>query len=110
MLGTTTDPAAPSWDNFMQPLDDANERLARAWGQVGHLNMGAGRVVYQELTRINLAIADGTFGVTRRPPDGGRGLDGVIERADRYFNPVSDLLGTDAQADPLSEILGGDAE
>ncbi|HMC13372.1 MAG TPA: M3 family metallopeptidase [Gallionellaceae bacterium] len=30
--------ASPTWDNFMQPLDDANERLSRAWGQVGHLN------------------------------------------------------------------------
>jgi len=29
--------------------------------EVGHLNMGAGRVVYQELTRINCAIADGTL-------------------------------------------------
>ncbi len=29
--------------------------------EVGHLNMGAGRVVYQELTRINRAIADGSF-------------------------------------------------
>ena len=34
------------------------------------------------------AIADGTFGITRRPADGGRGLDGVIERADGYFNPA----------------------
>ena len=32
------DRAAPSWDNFVQPLEDANERLSRAWGQVGHLN------------------------------------------------------------------------
>ncbi len=32
------DSAPPTWDNFMQPLDDANERLARAWGQIGHLN------------------------------------------------------------------------
>jgi beta-lysine 5,6-aminomutase alpha subunit len=38
------------------------------------------------------AIADGTFGVTKRPPGGGRGLDGVVERADGYFNPVSDIL------------------
>ncbi|MBO0805813.1 MAG: lysine 5,6-aminomutase subunit alpha [Nocardiopsaceae bacterium] len=38
------------------------------------------------------AIADGTFGITRRPPDGGRGLSGVIERADGYFNPVEELL------------------
>ncbi len=29
--------------------------------EVGHLNMGAGRVVYQELTRINKAILDGSF-------------------------------------------------
>jgi 2,3-bisphosphoglycerate-independent phosphoglycerate mutase len=29
--------------------------------EVGHLNIGAGRVVYQELTRINQAISDGTF-------------------------------------------------
>ena len=29
--------------------------------EVGHLNLGAGRVVYQELTRINRAIADGTL-------------------------------------------------
>jgi len=27
--------------------------------EVGHLNLGAGRIVYQELTRINKAIADG---------------------------------------------------
>jgi beta-lysine 5,6-aminomutase alpha subunit len=38
------------------------------------------------------AIADGTFGVTRRPADGGRGLDGVIERADGYVNPAMQLL------------------
>ncbi|WP_350344206.1 2,3-bisphosphoglycerate-independent phosphoglycerate mutase [Proteinivorax tanatarense] len=29
--------------------------------EVGHLNMGAGRVVYQDLTRINKAIEDGMF-------------------------------------------------
>jgi 2,3-bisphosphoglycerate-independent phosphoglycerate mutase len=29
--------------------------------EVGHLNMGAGRVVYQELTRINKSIVDGDF-------------------------------------------------
>src|SRR5262245_29534870 len=34
--------AAPSvpdtWRDFVEPLEDANERLARAWGVVGHLN------------------------------------------------------------------------
>lgn len=29
--------------------------------EVGHLNLGAGRVVYQDLPRINMAIADGSF-------------------------------------------------
>src|SRR5690554_1378426 len=29
--------------------------------EVGHLNIGAGRIVYQELQRINVAIRDGSF-------------------------------------------------
>ncbi|KKU96031.1 MAG: 2,3-bisphosphoglycerate-independent phosphoglycerate mutase [Candidatus Gottesmanbacteria bacterium GW2011_GWA1_48_13] len=29
--------------------------------ETGHLNLGAGRIVYQDLPRINMAIADGTF-------------------------------------------------
>ena len=29
--------------------------------EVGHLNLGAGRIVYQEYTRINKAIEEGTF-------------------------------------------------
>ena len=29
--------------------------------EVGHLNMGAGRIVYQDLTRITKAIEDGDF-------------------------------------------------
>lgn len=32
--------------------------------EVGHLNLGAGRVVYQDLTRINKCIADGELGKT----------------------------------------------
>ena len=30
--------------------------------EVGHLNIGAGRIVYQELERINLAVKDGELG------------------------------------------------
>lgn len=29
--------------------------------EVGHINIGAGRVVFQDLPRINMSIADGTF-------------------------------------------------
>jgi beta-lysine 5,6-aminomutase alpha subunit len=38
------------------------------------------------------AIAEGTFGITKRPADGGRGLEGVVAHADGYFNPASDFL------------------
>jgi oligopeptidase A len=30
--------AQPSWQDFVAPMEDANERLSRAWGPVGHLN------------------------------------------------------------------------
>ena len=30
--------APPTWETFVQPLDDANERLGRAWSQASHLN------------------------------------------------------------------------
>jgi len=29
--------------------------------EVGHINLGAGKIVYQDLPRINMAIADGSF-------------------------------------------------
>jgi len=34
--------------------------------EVGHLNLGAGRIVYQDLTRINKAVAEGEF--EQKPP------------------------------------------
>ncbi len=48
------------------PLECAGLAVGLPVGQmgnseVGHLNIGAGRIVYQELTRINLAIEDGSF-------------------------------------------------
>jgi beta-lysine 5,6-aminomutase alpha subunit len=38
------------------------------------------------------AIADGTFGLMKRPPDAGKGADGVVAMADGYYNPASELL------------------
>jgi len=35
LLGESTH---PTWQNFVVPMEDANERLSRAWGPVGHLN------------------------------------------------------------------------
>ncbi len=33
-----SDSAPPTWQNFVAPMEDANERVSRAWGPVGHLN------------------------------------------------------------------------
>jgi beta-lysine 5,6-aminomutase alpha subunit len=43
-------------------------------------------------TPLLSAIADGTFGLMRRPADAGRGLQGVVRRAPGYLNPAVDLL------------------
>ena len=40
------------------------------------------------------AIADGTFGIMKRPADGGRGLSGVARQEDGYYNPATELLET----------------
>ncbi|QCO68509.1 M3 family metallopeptidase [Luteimonas yindakuii] len=37
-LTRATTAAAVSWDDLVEPLHDATERLGRAWNQVGHLN------------------------------------------------------------------------
>ncbi|GDY28561.1 lysine 5,6-aminomutase subunit alpha [Gandjariella thermophila] len=47
------------------------------------------RIVDRGLLR---AIAEGTFGLMRRPEDGGKGADGVVAKADGYCNPAIDLL------------------
>jgi beta-lysine 5,6-aminomutase alpha subunit len=38
------------------------------------------------------AIADGTFGLMKRPAHKGKGTEGVVEKAAGYVNPASDLL------------------
>jgi beta-lysine 5,6-aminomutase alpha subunit len=38
------------------------------------------------------AIADGTFGLMKRPADKGRGLEGVARKAPDYWNPASEML------------------
>jgi oligopeptidase A len=45
----------PRWDNFVQPMEDANERLHRAWGIVGHLNAVMNSPELREAYNGNLA-------------------------------------------------------
>ena len=61
----------PVFDKLMQEnptstLDASGEEVGLPAGQmgnseVGHINIGAGRVIYQELPRISKAIEDGSF-------------------------------------------------
>ncbi len=38
------------------------------------------------------AIADGTFGIMKRPATGGKGLDGVARHEEGYCNPATEIL------------------
>jgi beta-lysine 5,6-aminomutase alpha subunit len=40
------------------------------------------------------AIADGLFADIKRPPDGGKGLEGLVEKDSRYWNPVEGRLSS----------------
>jgi 2,3-bisphosphoglycerate-independent phosphoglycerate mutase len=61
----------PNYDRWQRSsertvLDASGEAVGLPDGQmgnseVGHLNLGAGRIIYQDLTRINLAIRNGEF-------------------------------------------------
>jgi beta-lysine 5,6-aminomutase alpha subunit len=43
-------------------------------------------------TALLSAIADGTFGLMKRPADAGKGYDGVVAHAPGYVNPATDIL------------------
>ena len=61
----------PNWDalwrDYPHTLINASEKFVglptgqMGNSEVGHLNIGAGRVVYQDLSRIDVAIEDGSF-------------------------------------------------
>jgi oligopeptidase A len=48
------DTASPQWENFVGVLEDANERLGRAWGQVSHLNSVMNSPAIREAYNANL--------------------------------------------------------
>ena len=105
----------PTWDALWgrHPrtlLEASGLRVGLPEGQmgnseVGHLNLGAGRVVMQDLVRIGASIADGSFArnpalvdACRRVRDGGGTLhlmgligDGGVHAIDRHLFALIDL-------------------
>ncbi len=78
---------APRPDGFI--AQRANQVLAEAvdlLDRIAHDSDAAGD------PPLLAAIADGTFGLMKRPADGGRGLEGVARKARDYYNPASELL------------------
>ena len=71
--------------------------------EVGHLNIGAGRVVYQELTRINLAVRDRSI---FENPVLAEAIDGAVAggHAVHFMGLLSDG-GVHSSRDHLSALL-----
>ncbi|MCW5601334.1 M3 family metallopeptidase [Nitrosomonas sp.] len=44
----------PTWQDFVQPVSDMNEKLSRAWGQVSHLNAVMNSPALREAYNANL--------------------------------------------------------
>jgi beta-lysine 5,6-aminomutase alpha subunit len=85
--GSLAEDFHPSPDGFIasrarQVLAESIELLERI---LAHETTGSGPGLLD-------AIADGTFGLMKRPADAGRGLDGVARRADGFYNPATDIL------------------
>jgi oligopeptidase A len=55
VVAKLTAPEVPAtWHEFVEPLEDANEKLGRAWGQVGHLNAVMNSPELREVYNANL--------------------------------------------------------
>lgn len=50
------DKRTPTWEIFVQPIVDANERLSRAWGQISHLNAVMNNAQLREIYNENLPL------------------------------------------------------
>jgi oligopeptidase A len=50
------DDAAPTWDNFVRPLEDMEEKISRAWSQVSHMNSVVNTPELREAYNANLPV------------------------------------------------------
>ncbi len=122
----------PNWDELWADrprtlLETSGESVGLPDGQmgnseVGHMNLGAGRIVYQELTRIHKAVEDGSFmrnpallgGVEKAKQAGGcvhiMGLlspGGVHSHEDHLLATLEMALAHDAEHVAVHAFLDG---
>src|SRR5690625_5338778 len=122
----------PNWDQLWSRrphdlLETSGEAVGLPAGQmgnseVGHMNLGAGRIVYQELTRINRTVEDGSFAANTtlcetidRARDGGgcvhiMGLlspGGVHSHGDHVLAALKTARDRGAAHVPAHGFLGG---
>jgi beta-lysine 5,6-aminomutase alpha subunit len=66
--------------------------------QRAHQVLGEAVGLLEEIVDDHLlnAIADGTFGIMKRPADRGKGFDGVEKHDDGYYNPATEILEGEA--------------
>ena len=122
---------APHWRALLADcphttIDASELRVGLPEGQmgnseVGHLNIGAGRIVYQDFTRIDVAIRDGEFarnpalrGAVAAARDGGATLHvlgllspGGVHSHERQIAAMVDLAGSAGARVAVHAFLDG---
>ncbi len=88
----------PNFDRYWETyphttLEAAGEAVGLPAGQmgnseVGHLNIGAGRIVYQSLTRVNLSIREGDFFYESNLSSSHRAREREKERPSYLWSPL----------------------
>ncbi len=88
------DAAAPAWEAFVQPLEDANERLSRAWGQISHLNAVMNSPDLREAYNANLPKITAYYADLSQNP-------GLFEK----FNTLRDAPSYSALSAPRKKMI-----
>src|SRR3954451_22196804 len=83
-VGNLHEDFVPSPDGFI--VQRARQVLAESIDLLEQI------LAHESRTGLLDAIADGTFGLMKRPADAGRGLDGVALKAPGYHNPATEIL------------------
>ena len=89
---------APSWATFVQPMEDANERLSRAWGTVSHLN----NVVNS--TELRAAYNENLPKISQYYAAMGQNLD-LFNRFKQLKNSQNFMVLTTAQQKIIDNVL-----